>query len=254
MLLILIIYIGIYLNFYNECLGYFYILIAIIICTKKQRKKIKTSNKKNKSNYNVLAIDARCIEKYTSLRTQILNLQKKSDSELYSIFGKIEEIIAYINIATQQIKFEKINIQEFIINVLYEYKNIYSPHVTIVFNSKSKYEKIKLDSILIQKIIHTFINFGLKDSNGQTITVSIKDTMLIHPYYILDAIEVAFIFSFFTKTKQQVYALLNPSFNSITEIVFSKINRIVLTHSGKIDINISNSGNIKYSLVIPVNG
>ncbi|MCC8398640.1 MAG: hypothetical protein LN569_05080 [Rickettsia endosymbiont of Labidopullus appendiculatus] len=218
-------------------------------------------------------LDKYCIGVFKSIHQQITNLDKQlqnndieisSDKEqMINIIDRLKAGAEYLNQVILQVKDlvkihpVKVNFEQFIYDIIDEYKNTNSHHdLEIILDFKTNIKEIEIDPQLIKNTLLICINHGVTNSNISNVLISVCDTELEYdvnsPLKIKrDAVTLSIMVDNVTLTQQEISLVLQPTFNSINELNFAEIHKIITAHYGKINISLDNFGQVIYSITIP---
>lgn len=216
-------------------------------------------------------LDQQCINVFKSTYEQIMALENglmnQQKSPILDIVKKLKIGAKYLNdvICTikNQVKIEPIitQVEQFIYNVVEDYKKInINKDFQILIYCKTNNKKIEIDQDLFKTIIITFISHGLKNSHNDNVLITIEDAKIEYNVESNDplkirrsALNISIIFDSTDIKQTDIDRLVKPSFNTINEINFVNIYRIIVAHYGKIHIYLNEFGKLVYSIIVPIN-
>jgi len=218
-------------------------------------------------------LDQQCIDVFKSTYEQIIALEnglrdqpkKTQKKSIHDIVNKLKIGAKYLNDVIWTIKNQvKIKptityIEQFIYDVVEDYTKINTnKDLQILIDCKTYNKEIEIDKDLIKTTIITCLDHGLKNSNTN-ILITIEDTRIEYNVESNDqlkirrnALNISIIFDSTYIKQTDIDQLVNPSFNTINEINFATIYRIIVAHYGKIHIYLNKVGKLVYSLIVPI--
>ncbi len=218
-------------------------------------------------------LDKQCISIFRSSYDQIVALGKRLENkvkdnkeiELIKIINRIKIGSEYLDDLIKtvknrvKIKSSQVNIEQFIYDVIDEYKKISGKHdLQIIIELKIRNKEIEFDQNYIKKIILIYIDHGMMNSNASNINILVENTKIEYNPGSKDqltikrkAIKLLMIFNDAHIKQTDINKLLNPTFNSINEINFAEVYRVISAHYGKMNITLSKSNHLMYSLIMP---
>jgi len=215
-------------------------------------------------------LDQQCINVFRSTYEQIIALENglmhQQKTTILGIVNKLKIGAKYLNdviwTIKNQVKIEPIitQIEQFIYDVVEDYTKMnINKDFQILINCKTNNKEIEIDQDLFKTTIITCIDHGLKNSDNANILITIEDARIEYNVESNDplkirrsAINISIIFDSTYIKQTDIDRLVNYSFNTINEINFANIYRIIVAHYGKIHIYLNEFGKLVYSIIVPI--
>lgn len=217
-------------------------------------------------------LDKRCIDVFKSIHKQIVKLDQgllninyhdKNNIDLIQIINKLKAGAEYLDDVIWNVKNQiKINpttqnLKQFIYNSIVEYTKLDDIQINIEF--KMNNQDLEIDQLAIRKSIITCIKHGVDNSDPYAIIILVENAIIEYDSkpsatslkIKRNAIKISIIFDNSRLQQNSIYRLQNPKFNSIDEINFAEIHRIINAHYGKMDIITNDANQLIYSITIP---
>ncbi len=221
-------------------------------------------------------LDQQCVGALRSIYQQVSvldkDLQNEDDDnfeakkqEFMQIVGRVKAGMEYLDNVILQVKdlvkihSSNVNLVEFVDYIIDEYKRVngYKDlQISKKFNTTLK--EIEIDPRLIESVVVTCLNHGIIHSSSDTILMIFESTILEYdnasnPLKIMrEGIAISIIVPHVTVEPEEINKIMNPTFNSVNEINFAEVHRIIAAHYGKFSVCLDDFNRIVYNITLPM--
>jgi Na+/proline symporter len=222
-------------------------------------------------------VDQQCVGALKSIHNQISVLSSELSSKdnnnyeankqaVLQILDRIKAATSYLDKVISQVKDSvkihpvKIDLEEFMCHTIDEYKRInrYSD-LEISQNFHTTLKEIEIDPSLIQKAIITCLNHAIMHSVSDHILINFEPCQIEYnveddnPLKIRrDGIKILITVPSAAIELDELSKLINPTFNSVLEVNFAEMHKIIVAHYGEFSVILDSSNSIVYSITLPM--
>ena len=222
-------------------------------------------------------LDKQCINVFRSIYNQIgtLDIELKSPKDkallkkretMINIITKLKAGAEYLDNVIFQVQNlikihpVKVDLEQFAYDTISQYRKIHGYHEIDIFtNFKTKALEIEIDQTSIQNTIITCLDYGIAHSRGNKISILFQDSVL--EYNVdqddnslkikRDALEILIVIDNATLTKQEIKKILTPTLDTIAEVNFAEIYKVITAHYGTFNVTLGDPKQLTYSITLP---